>query len=84
MKRLLQDASSVLPSTTGPDAKAKTLMTNAFLAFLSNLVGFAKDALDPAQPLAMCGIDSLSGVSCQYWFWRGEFRFFVPYHLSFL
>lgn len=41
---------------------------NAFLAFLSQLLGFGVDSFDPSQGLMMYGLDSLNGVSCQYWF----------------
>lgn len=49
----------------------KDAIENAFLAFLSQLIGFDMDAFDPSQALMMYGIDSLSGVSCQYWFHKG-------------
>ena len=44
---------------------------NAFLAFLSQLLGFGVDSFDPSQGLMMYGLDSLNGVSCQYWFHKG-------------
>lgn len=46
----------------------KDAIGNAFLTFLSQLFGFGVDAFDASQALNMYGIDSLSGVSCQYWF----------------
>ena len=49
----------------------KKVIRNAFLAFLSQLLSFGEDAFDTSQALSMHGIDSLSGVSCQYWFHRG-------------
>lgn len=50
----------------------KALVANAFIAFLSRSLGFGIDAFDPKQELAMYGIDSLSGVACQYWLHKGE------------
>ena len=52
-------------------ATIRILITDAFLAFLSNLIGRRKDNFDTTTALALYGIDSLSGVSCQYWFHRG-------------
>ena len=43
----------------------------AFLAFLSQLLGFGSSTFSPGSPLAVYGLDSLSAVSCQYWFYRG-------------
>ena len=48
---------------------------NAFLVFLSRSLGFAADISDPQQALATYGVDSLSGVACQYWFHQGESAF---------
>ena len=49
------------------------VITDAYLDFLAQLSGFAKERIDPERGgLGMYGIDSLSGVSCQYWFHRGE------------
>ena len=55
----------------GDPEQMKDIIRNAFLTFLSHLLGFAVDAFDTSQSLNMHGIDSLSGVSCQYWFHRG-------------
>ena len=55
----------------GDQEKLKEIIRNAFLTFLSQLLGFGVDAFDTSQNLNMYGIDSLSGVSCQYWFHRG-------------
>ena len=49
----------------------KKLLMEAFLTYLAPLLGFSKETLDPSHSLAMHGLDSLSGVGCQYWFWRG-------------
>ena len=49
----------------------KEIIRNAFLTFLSQLLGFGVNVFDTSQTLNMYGIDSLSGVSCQYWFHRG-------------
>ena len=50
----------------------KRAVTEAFLAFLSRLLGFGTDTFDPQQMLTMYGMDSLNGVACQYWFHNGE------------
>ena len=55
----------------GVPEKMKDIIRNAFLTFLSQLLGFGVEAFDTSQALNMHGIDSLSGVSCQYWFHRG-------------
>ena len=52
----------------------KSVIRDAFLTFLSQLLGFGVDAFDTSQALKMHGIDSLSGVSCQYWFHKGTAR----------
>ncbi|KAL9119068.1 MAG: hypothetical protein Q9187_004377 [Circinaria calcarea] len=46
-------------------------VTEAFLAFLSQLLGFESSIFNPGSSLAVYGLDSLSAVSCQYWFYRG-------------
>ena len=72
---LKQQAHKLIQASEGSQdqksAKLKALITDAFLAFLSNLVGWGKDSFDTTTALAMYGIDSLNGVSCQYWFHRG-------------
>lgn len=55
----------------GDTEQIRGAVRNAFLTFLSQLLGFGVDAFDPSQALMMYGIDSLSGVSCQYWFHKG-------------
>ena len=55
----------------GDMQQIKNTIRDAFLTFLSQLLGFGVDAFDPSQALAMYGIDSLSGVSSQYWFHKG-------------
>lgn len=55
----------------GDTEKMRDAVRSAFLAFLSQLLGFGVDAFDPSQALTMYGIDSLNGVSCQYWFHKG-------------
>lgn len=52
----------------GDKEQIRDVVRNAFLTFLSQLLGFGVEAFDPSQPLTIYGIDSLSGVSCQYWF----------------
>ena len=56
----------------GDVGQLKDAIETAFLTFLSQLLGFGVDAFDTSQALNMHGIDSLSGVSCQYWFHRGR------------
>ena len=51
----------------------KRLLSNAFISYLATLLGFPQDTIDADHSLAMYGLDSLSGVGCQYWFWRGMF-----------
>lgn len=54
----------------------KNVVTDAFLGFLAQLSGFAAERIDVERGgLGMYGIDSLSGVGCQYWFHRGELTF---------
>ena len=54
------------------------VVTDAFVGFLAQLSGFGKERIDTERGgVGMYGIDSLSGVGCQYWFYRGEF--FVPF-----
>ena len=55
----------------GDTKQTRDVIRNAFLTFLSQLLGFGVDAFDPSQSMTMYGIDSLSGVSCQYWFHKG-------------
>ena len=55
----------------GMTRPVRDAIKNSFLTFLSQLLGFGVDAFDPSQALMMYGIDSLSGVSCQYWFHKG-------------
>lgn len=53
---------------------AHGIAMEAFLAFLSQLLGFESSTFNPGSPLAVYGLDSLSAVSCQYWFYRGQSR----------
>ncbi len=49
----------------------KELVIEALLTFLSSLLGFPASTFSTTTPLANYGLDSLSAVSCQYWFHRG-------------
>ena len=69
-KATLKDQVAAMQHKGGPE-QMKEIIRNAFLTFLSQLLGFGVDAFDTSQTLNMHGIDSLSGVSCQYWFHRG-------------
>ena len=51
---------------------AKEAVRDAFLDFVAQLLGFKKESIEEGKTLWMYGIDSLNGVSCQYWFHRGE------------
>ena len=55
----------------GDAAQLRDVIRVAFLNFLSQLLGFGVDTFDPSQALNMYGIDSLSGLSCQFWFHKG-------------
>lgn len=57
---------SYLGSVEGIDT-----LTGEFLEFPAKLLGFSQEIFDPKSGLAAYGLDSLSGVSCQYWFHRG-------------
>lgn len=67
--RLIDHVAAVLRH--GTTKQLKDAIQNSFLTFLSQLIGFNVDSFDPSQALMMYGIDSLSGVSCQYWFHKG-------------
>ena len=56
-----------------PDKEAQNLLQAAFIAFLSQLLGFDAGKLDPSSSLAAYGLDSLSAVSCQYWIHRSRY-----------
>ena len=55
------------------EGQAYALLQERFLAFLSTLLGFPSASFDVAATLWAYGLDSLSAVSCQYWFHRGSF-----------
>lgn len=63
-------------NVSGGIEKVRPLVTEAFVAFLSRSLGFGVDAFDTTRGLAMYGLDSLSGVACQYWFHNGKSRNF--------
>ena len=69
-KATLQDQVAAMRNK-GDSEQMKDVIRHAFLTFLSQLLGFGADTFDPSQALNMYGIDSLSGVSCQYWFHKG-------------
>ena len=56
----------------GDVGQMKDTISNAFLTFLSQLLRYGVDAFDTSQALKIYGIDSLGGVSCQYWFHKGR------------
>ena len=65
------------------EGQAYALLQERFLAFLSTLLGFPSASFDVAATLWAYGLDSLSAVSCQYWFHRGSFSP-LPFPLSLL
>ena len=58
-----------LARITGTEIPAA--IQGAFLDFVAQLLGFDATVINPASSLAVYGLDSLSAVSCQYWFYRG-------------
>lgn len=54
------------------DGTARMELRDEFIAFVSQLLRFDKSTFTDTSELAMYGLDSLSAVSCQYWFFRGE------------
>ena len=55
------------------DGEWAGMLSERFLGFLATLLGFAKESFDGKARLGAYGLDSLSAVSCQYWFHRGLF-----------
>ncbi|MCJ1388250.1 hypothetical protein MMC18_001095 [Xylographa bjoerkii] len=53
-----------------PAKDVPVAMQDAFLAFVAQLLGFDASVFNSASSLAIYGLDSLSAVSCQYWFHR--------------
>ena len=53
------------------EKQAIGLGLEAFMGFLEQLLGFESKKFNPSESLAMYGLDSLSGVSCQYWLCKG-------------
>ncbi|RDW69731.1 hypothetical protein BP6252_08751 [Coleophoma cylindrospora] len=50
--------------------RIRETVMDAFLSFLAGLLGFQTQIFDRQSPLVVYGLDSLSAVSCQYWFHR--------------
>ncbi|KAL8851489.1 MAG: hypothetical protein Q9221_003589 [Calogaya cf. arnoldii] len=48
----------------------ENVITESFLSFLSQTLGFEPKTFDPANSLAIYGLDSLSAVGVQYWVYR--------------
>lgn len=48
-------------------------LRQTLITFLSQLLGFAASTFTDTSELAMYGLDSLSAISCQYWFFRGQY-----------
>jgi NAD(P)-dependent dehydrogenase (short-subunit alcohol dehydrogenase family) len=51
----------------------KALLQEAFIGFLSQLLGFDTAKFQPSSSLSTYGLDSLSAVSCQYWLHRSMY-----------
>ena len=54
------------------EKKGHAALLDAFIAFISQLLGFSVSTFNSVSSLATYGLDSLSAVSCQYWFHRGK------------
>lgn len=69
----------------GDGAGVRDIVREGFMGFLAGLSGFKREDLDLRRGVGVYGVDSLSGVGCQYWFWRGEFflSFLFFFGLSF-
>ena len=52
--------------------KVHKALLDAFLEFFAKLLGFDTEMFNPGSSLFSYGLDSLSAVSCQYWFYRGK------------
>lgn len=52
------------------DGAARMELRDEFITFVSQLLRFDKSNFTDTSELAMYGLDSLSAVSCQYWFFR--------------
>lgn len=53
------------------DGAARMELRDEFIAFVSQLLGFDEATFTDMSELAMYGLDSLSAMSCQYWFFKG-------------
>lgn len=65
MKRNLHDRALLLS-----DTEAQVLLQEAFINFLSQLLGFQVGNIEAASSLPEYGLDSLSALSSQYWLQR--------------
>ena len=59
-----------ISSMTNKDLRFSAIL-NAFIEFFSDLQGFDKASIDQKGSIWSYGLDSLSAVSCQFWFHRG-------------
>ncbi|KAL4880374.1 putative polyketide synthase [Aspergillus karnatakaensis] len=57
-----------LPTTSPTDRPG--VLLDAFLAFLSNILGYDAGTLDPSRPMATFGLDSLNAIACRSWFFQ--------------
>lgn len=63
------------------DGAARMELRDEFITFISQLLRFGKSTFMDTSELSMYGLDSLSAVSCQYWFFRGEYTGIVHHTL---
>lgn len=66
-----------LQATTDATESGYNVLLEAFLEFLAKLQGFDQSAFEPTAALANYGFDSLSAVSCQFWFHRGKLSILI-------
>jgi len=59
----------------GEGEAGREMLEMAFMRFVAGLLGFEVEKMNGEGILAVYGLDSLSGVSCQYWFHRGMSSF---------
>lgn len=58
---------------TNGEVIAQNELRDVFISFLSRLLEFGAFNFSDTSELEMYGLDSLSAVSCQYWFFRGQY-----------
>lgn len=56
------------------DGAARSELRDAFTIFMSQMLRLDRSTFTERSDLATLGFDSLSAVSCQYWFFRGRYK----------